>query len=259
MMNDVCIYTDPLEHTRYPKDYRLERKKVFFESIPKWIYKDIAKLIYSYVDGETFSVDIHFSNVTYIHAVVFMNITHSIPNTTYMNKKLYLQTPEMVLAFDPLNMNTPGLDRYDISLQIDTGIESHQNFLDSILYIEQKAKQCLTKKLSSMHAINMCSSIKYPTDRITGQISNIYPPTFRFKHTFNNNEKCIYFYDKSPITMNKFKSNMKRGNRVQAILQVSAVWISKNNSGLKFKPVQLKVKKSFENSVEDDYLFGDSE
>src|SRR5690606_4150428 len=112
---------------------------------------------------------------------------------------------------------------------------------------------------SLIHAINMCSSIKYPTDRVTGEVSNIYPPTFRLKHTFNNNEKCIYFYDKSPITMNKFKSNMKRGNSVQAILQVSAVWISKYNAGLNFKPVQLRVKKSFEKSVEDDYLFDDSE
>ena len=84
------------------------------------------------------------------------------------------------------------------------------------------------------------SAISYPKDKITGEIIDKYPPTFRLGVQVLNGKIKTDCFDENdkPIEV---AFPIEKGTNVTAIMQCSSLWFAGSKVGLSLRPVALRV------------------
>lgn len=84
------------------------------------------------------------------------------------------------------------------------------------------------------------SSLTYPKDKITGDIIDKYPPTFRVTVPVLNGKiktQCVDEND-NPIEV---KFPIEKGTKLSAIIQCSSAWFGGSKFGLSLRPLKFKI------------------
>jgi len=96
--------------------------------------------------------------------------------------------------------------------------------------------------------------IHYSKDKVTGEIIDKYPPTFRFNVMVQNGKlmtDCVNS-ENEPIEVGL----IEKGAKVSAILECKSIWFMNQNYGLMVRPVMLKVSAASSTSLSS-YAFTD--
>lgn len=259
--NPKLIINDDLENGRYPRSIRKERNKAFLDALPEWIPCDLAKWMCKYyIDQEKCTVKLGFGDINSSTLNIKTVSVHGIGYNLEKWFNIYLKTPLMIAPF--YGTKDYKGSHYNFALNIDTSQSSHNTFYKNILFIERNVMQ---------YAVDNCLDLfsrRIPFHELTGnsfqsQIKhtsdNQYPPYFRFKLN-KDDERCLCFdNDRNRITLNDFVKNITRNTMIQAIIRVCYIWQSGYRYGVRYIPVQLRYVKSFEQRVDQEYLFEESD
>jgi hypothetical protein len=256
----IVVYKELLEGGPYPKQYRIERNKKFLEALPQWIPNDLAKwMCKKYIDRELCEIKIQISEPSMnINGMQMANVNGIIPYPIGGGhyQRLTIQTPMMVAPFGISQQNFPNMeDKYDIALSIDRSIDSHDTFYRNIMYIERCAKKFIqktpryvgkTKIPDLMLDQHLCSTIRESRNYDTGELDGRYPPIFKLELK-PQDKTCRYFNEKKELILfDQFVECVGTHYKVQALFQVSKVWMRNAGFGLLYNPIQLRYKPTFE-------------
>ena len=183
----------------------------------------------------------------------------------YGGNKVNLQTPILNIPYG-VNDNTQFIKKdenrkdeerkYDVTVSF-KGMEENpkiQQFHDKMKELEQKIiDDAFTNRLAWFK--NNCSGskdfvsamftpiVKHDKDKVTGEIANKYPPTFKAKIPYNSSENKFEFdcydMDNNEINFNDIVANLK-GGKAQFIIQLSGIWFSAGIFGCSWKIVSAK-------------------
>jgi len=168
---------------------------------------------------------------------------------SYGGKPLIFQTPEMVV---PFGMNKWDGDKYTLDLSF-KGKETRENLqmffnglaeLDKTL-VKAGLDNCQTwfkKKYSSIDVVEALytPTIKYAKDKMTGEITDKYPPTFKLNLPYRDGAFNCEVYDKSKnlVDLNTMET---KGSKVSAIIKCMGIWIAGGKYGCSFRVMQMRV------------------
>jgi len=168
---------------------------------------------------------------------------------SYGGKPLIFQTPEMIV---PFGMNKWDGDKYTLDLSF-KGKESRDNlqtFFDGLVELDKtliKAglDNCQTwfkKKYTSLDVVEALytPSIKHAKDKMTGEITDKYPPTFKLNLPYRDGAFNCEVYDKSKnlVDLNSIET---KGSKVSAIIKCMGIWIAGGKYGCSFRVMQMRV------------------
>ena len=203
----------------------------------------------------------------------------------YEGEPIYIQSPEMSLAFDPQVFDDGPNAKYNIRANMNLSNDTCKMFHDKMLEFDEKIKELgkensvewFKKKNISNDVIEsmITPTIKAYVDSETGEPNGRYPPSFGFKvkkrdeniqcRLFNGSEPKILVNNKMShpvINLNDkegenyidFTKCMKKNTLVKGIFKCDFVWHSPGKFGCTWSAQQLRVKipKGF-----DEYAFMD--
>lgn len=163
----------------------------------------------------------------------------------YMNHNkspLYFVTPSMDLPF--------GVSSWEdgkFTLQLSVKTEADQQVLNKIKAIENHVIEAafensmgwLKKKFTSSAIVGelFSSSIQYPKNKETGEITDRYPPTIKFAIA----KDCEAYLASTKEKIQVSKETITKGAHVAVIARMSAIWFVGNKFGIVCKAEQLKV------------------
>jgi hypothetical protein len=183
----------------------------------------------------------------------------------YNGNKVNLQTPILNIPYG-VNDNMQFIKKddtrkdeerkYDITVSF-KGMDENpkiKQFHDKMVELEQKIiDDAFTNRLAWFK--NNCSGnkdfvsamftpiVKHDKDKVTGEVANKYPPTFKAKIPYNSSENKFEFdcydMDNNEINFNDILSNLK-GGKAQFIIQLSGIWFSAGIFGCSWKIVSSK-------------------
>jgi hypothetical protein len=176
----------------------------------------------------------------------------------YAGKQFYLQTPEMKAPFGvsvwPSDNGGPDKHSLDMSFEGRELREPLEQFFQAMQAIDKRLVQdamdnsqaWFKKKYPSVDVVEALYSptIKYSKDRNTGEINTQYAPTFKMSLPLKDGKFQFPAYGSRREELDLHEviaSGRSKGARVQAIVQLSAVWIVGNKFGLMWKVRQLKI------------------
>ena len=178
---------------------------------------------------------------------------------SYGGNPLILQTPEMKAPFGVSRWEgeNGGPDKYNLDLSFD-GAESREAvrvFMDVLKSIDRRlikdameaAPLWFKKKFPSEDVVNelYTRTLRMYKDPETGEHTNKYPPTFKMQLPLDRNNKFafpVYNGARSEVDlMDMITRNVTKGARVQAIVQLTGVWIVGSKFGLSWKTRVLKI------------------
>jgi len=183
----------------------------------------------------------------------------------YGGNKVNLQTPILNIPYG-VNDNTQFIKKdenrkdeerkYDVTVSF-KGMEENpkiQQFHDKMKELEQKiiddafANRLAWFKNNYNGSKDFVSAmftpiVKHDKDKVTGEIANKYPPTFKAKIPYNSSENKFEFdcydMDNNEINFNDIVANLK-GGKAQFIIQLSGIWFSAGMFGCSWKIVSSK-------------------
>lgn len=174
---------------------------------------------------------------------------------SYNGSPIILQTPEMYSPFGKQRWDNEktGLCKYTIDLSF-KDINNRpilKTFFDKITEMDNKLIndgfnnqfEWLKKKGVSIDTIKelYTSMIKYPTDKVTGEITDKYPPTFKLTIPFRDDSFLCEVYDdkRNLIDLNSVET---KAAKITAIIQCTGIWSAGGKYGCSWKCVQLKIR-----------------
>ena len=109
---------------------------------------------------------------------------------------------------------------------LDTGVEQSKNWFKKA-YAAEVLKELYTHQ------------IKYPKDKLTGDIVDKYPPTFQFRLPVSNGVIATDCYDlnQEKLTL----ETIEKGSEVTAVLQCQGLWLAGGKFGCSWKAISLRV------------------
>jgi redox-sensitive bicupin YhaK (pirin superfamily) len=132
-------------------------------------------------------------------------------------------------------------------VQLSVKSEADQNLLNKLKEIEshvieaafENSMSWLKKKFTSSTIVGelFSSSIQYPKDKDTGEITNRYPPTIKFQIA----KDCEAYLASTKEKITVSKETITKGAHVAVIARMSAIWFVGNKFGIVCKAEQLKV------------------
>jgi len=171
---------------------------------------------------------------------------------------LIIQTPAMFTPFglskynagDSTETKVGEREKWTLQLamrDIDTK-ESMGNFYKLLKSLDasilnagvEKSKVWFKKQLTPEVLKELCTSlIIYPKDKVTGEITDKYPPMFRITVPVVDGKVACDCYDenKEKLTLN----TIDKGSQVTAIIKCNGIWIAGSKFGCSWTPLQLKV------------------
>jgi hypothetical protein len=183
----------------------------------------------------------------------------------YGGNKVNLQTPILNIPYG-VNDNTQFIKKdenrkdeerkYDVTVSF-KGMEENpkiQQFHDKMKELEQKIIDDAFANRLAWFKNNYGGSkefvsamftpiVKHDKDKVTGEIANKYPPTFKAKIPYNSSENKFEFdcydMDNNEINFNDIVGNLK-GGKAQFIIQLSGIWFSAGIFGCSWKIVSAK-------------------
>ena len=194
----------------------------------------------------------------------------------YDGGPLFIQSPEMSLAFDP-QMFEDGPDaKYSVKSSLNLSNSNCKEFFEKMIGFDERLKslgkensvEWFKKKNISDDVIDsmFTPTAKEHIDQETGEPSGRYPPTFGFKVKKKDNKILCRCFDESKVEINfndKTSENhlpiekvLKKNTSVKGLFKCDFVWHSPGKFGCTWSAQQLKVKvpKGF-----DEYAFMDDE
>jgi hypothetical protein len=194
----------------------------------------------------------------------------------YNGRPLRFQTPEMYAPFG-LNRfavnDAPGVtkEKYSIEMSFknlnqppgngtsDKAIKREQQFFallsDIDLHVRKSALENSTAWLKQKYPNNEQGMIildalytpvlRFHKDKLTGEKTGQYPPTFRLNlPTYNNsNQLNCMCYNREGERIDIFNTETKRG-RIAGIVSATSIWITGNKFGVNWKAEQLMIQPS---------------
>jgi hypothetical protein len=180
-------------------------------------------------------------------------------NYQHTNNNLIIQTPTLNAPFGistwPGDRSSP--DKYTLDLSFagrDTNpgiqefydmLQNISNFvLDSAL---ENSNTWFKKKYPSRDVIEAIfnSNIRYSKDKVTGEVSNAYPPTFKLNLPYRDNTFSFPCYGAKRESVNLFdiinQPSRGKGARVTAIMQLNSLWVVGGKFGLTWRVNQLRI------------------
>lgn len=211
-------------------------------------------------------ITIHKNTMATDQIVLYKNI--DVANITFSAPKNLDSGARMISIYHnskPLIMQIPSLDAvYGITrwsnekgpdkLNLDLSFGQYSDFLSLIKSIDNKflddglsnAQTWFKKKLASREIVEALYSplVKYPKDKLTGEITDKYPPTMRFTIPVTREGKVnceIYNNECKKVELDSIE--LKRA-KVAAIVHFSGIWIAGGKYGCTVKILQMKVNPS---------------
>ena len=178
---------------------------------------------------------------------------------------LYIQTPEVVLPFDPsyfADNETSGKFSIKVSLDnLDTNSKMNDlhRFLSSmdeylISSAQENSQAWFKKQKLSIDTIKELYTpmVKVHVDPDTGEPTGKYPDQFGFKIVKKNNKfdkLSVYDENKVVFDINKTTENptdisniLIKGTRVKVVLKCNGIWIANGKFGCTWRGEQIRVK-----------------
>jgi len=201
---------------------------------------------------------------------------------------LYLQTPELELAFDSNyfaeerqdkdgNTVKGGKLQVQLSLSNMENNESVKVFHDKLCELDEFLKQSalenslawFKKKTMSMDTIESLYTpqVKVSMDSETDEPNGRYPPRLGFKVVKKNDkfECSLYDNDKNVFDVNGETENpvnienvLSRGSSVKAVLKCNGVWLANGKFGCTWRAEQVRVKPG-EGTIDEFAILSDSD
>ena len=176
----------------------------------------------------------------------------------YAGKQLYMQTPDMKAPFGvsvwPSDNGGPDKHSIDLSFEGRETSEPISQFFDALQQIDSRvvrdgnenSQLWLKKKFPSEDVVRALytPTIKHSKNRETGEEDNRYAPTFKMTLPFKDGQfQCpCYRSRREEVDLHEvIQSGRSKGARVQAIVQLSAIWVVGQKFGLMWKVRQLKI------------------
>tara|TARA_B100000780_G_scaffold163492_2_gene114304 strand:- start:1311 stop:2150 length:840 start_codon:yes stop_codon:yes gene_type:complete len=98
------------------------------------------------------------------------------------------------------------------------------------------------KKYTSLEVLKalFTPSIKYPRDKVTGEVTDKWPPTFKVSLPQKNGEFSFETYNKKRqlISIDDIQT---KGSRITPIIQCGGIWIAGGKFGITWRAVQLLI------------------
>lgn len=174
----------------------------------------------------------------------------------YDSKPLVLQTPEMSAPFGISKWSPDGPssanEKHTLELSFKgrderKSLDAFFNVLSALdkFMVEggmERSQEWFKKKFSVVDVVEALYTpcVKHAKDKMTGEITDKYPPTFRLslptkdgKYTFDT-----YDNDKERVDLSQIET---KGAKVTAIIQFNGVWLAGGKFGCMWKTVQMRV------------------
>ena len=182
-------------------------------------------------------------------------ITFGIPKPVgdHGGKMIYVNHAKKPLVFATPALTAPfGLNDWDnTKFSIDLSANPNDELIRKIKEIEgiiideafNNSAGWLKKKYANREVVAelFSSCIKYPKDKLTGEVSDKYNPTVKFQLPFKNGQFECEAYDANRELIEISKETVVKGSKINVIAQVSAIWVSAGKFGCTFKVHQLKI------------------
>ena len=157
----------------------------------------------------------------------------------YNDETLKLQTPELLLTFDlnPYQYDQNSKERYSLSVSLDPKINGVKDLESIIETIDSTCQNTFKGELPT--DAQFISSIKQSKN-------NAFPPVLRCKMVSNNTRfKCSISENGSAIDdqISSVKNKLKKGTRVQLVIQLNPVWNVKKKYGVSWQVMAIDIKK----------------
>ena len=178
---------------------------------------------------------------------------------SYMSKNLMVQTPVMNAPFGvnvwPGERGMP--DKYTLDLSF-AGMETRPNVREFKDMLSRLGDQVITdalensnlwfkKKYPSRDVIDalFTSNIRYSKDKVTGEVNNMYPPSFKLTLPYRDNAFTfpVYGSERDPVDLMDIHTSPSRGkgSKVSAIIQCTSIWFAGSKFGLTWKVCQMRI------------------
>ena len=189
---------------------------------------------------------------------------------SYNKSPLIMQTPQMSAPFGlskwDNNDNGKGTPKYTLDLSF-KGMDSNPNLQAFYASLEALDKKLVEdgfknqqswfkgKKYGSQEIVEALYTplIRHAKDKMTGEITDKYPPTFKLTVPFKEGHFTCEVYDdkRNCIDLSSIET---KGSRVTAIIQCMGLWFAGGKFGSTWRVVQMKVT---QNSSIRGYAFRD--
>jgi hypothetical protein len=173
----------------------------------------------------------------------------------YEGRPLVLQTPKLTTPYGANRWdNDRGGGGVKISIDLSFGNPAEnpelKPFFEMVkelnkLFIDEAFKNSnawFKKKYVNTEVIEALytSLIKYSKDKVTGEPSTTYPPTFKVQLPQRDGNYTFQVYDAQKQQIDFDAVDMK-GGEILSIIQCTGVWVAGGKFGCSWKAVQLKV------------------
>ncbi len=178
----------------------------------------------------------------------------------YAGKPILLQTPPMAAPFGLSSFasnDTTGDVKYSFDLAFKNMDKSPMltRFFDAIARFDklvlatvlENSGQWLKKKYNSLEVIEALYTpcVKFPKDKVTGEVTDKYPPTFRVSVPFRDAKIACGVYDLAGNDVDLLEIDRNggtKGSTVTCIVECTGVWIAGGKFGCTWRAKQLRLK-----------------
>lgn len=171
-----------------------------------------------------------------------------------LNKSpIVIQTPEMYAPFGMQKWeNDKGIPKYTLDLSF-KGMDTRETlkaFFDRMTELDEKlvddahsnSFEWLKKKNVSRDVVKELYTrlVRFPVDKLTGEVSTKFPPTFKLTLPYKDGKFQCKVYDnmKNEVDLNTVET---KGARVTAIIQCLGMWVAAGKFGCTWKVLQMRV------------------
>ena len=216
------------------------------------------------MDTILLSKDFKLSEVVFDDKIKSLDTGAKMKMVSYKKSPLIIQTPECYLPYgiNNNNMDDDSVFKYtmDISFKDKDSRPGLKKFFDVIesmdkLVVEQaykNQKEWFKKSFPSKEVVEALYTpmIKYAKDKETGEMTDAYPPTFKFKLPYSKDKFQVEFYDYDSKTMNgnEIVSMNTKGAKAISIIKCTGIWFAGGKFGVSWRAVQVQLQPKINNA-----------
>lgn len=216
------------------------------------------------MDTILLSNDFKLTNVVFDDKIKSLDTGAKMKMVSYNKNPLIIQTPECYLPYgiNNNNMDDESVFRYtmDISFkdkETRPGLLKFFKVIESLdqLIIDEafkNHKEWFKKSFPSKEVIEALYTpmIKYAKDKETGENTDTYPPTFKYKLPFTNGKFQVEFYDydSSPMKGTELVNMNTKGAKAISIIKCTGIWFAGGKFGVSWRAVQVQIQPKINNS-----------
>lgn len=210
------------------------------------------------MDSIVLNKDFDISHVKFDNKMKALDTGCKLKFVSYNRNPLVLQTPE---CFTPYGINNNSFDEensnkytLDLSFRDMENRPALKTFFDNIEKLDEliineafkNQKEWFRKTIASVDIIKQAlykPMIKYAKDKNTGEITDMYPPTFKVKIPYANDKFGCAFYDKecNLLATEDVSSMNSKGAKVISLIQCNGLWFAGGQFGVSWKAIQVQV------------------